>query len=282
MMNTSTTIASAILDDTMNGFFSCKNGQNVSWTSVCDGHHQCTDGSDELNCYCKAGVYACLQGSTVSCQIACTTFGRVTCLTYQNTLACEQYMRERNGISSVDHISSAGDSSLSTSNFDALRYSAFLAAGILLLVSFVSILVYFIRKRPSNLLLSCANKAFGPHAGRKPMHSPSSDSSVLPASVLLQQHSSLAERHSRYSPPPPDFSELPPAYRYADQNPFSLGDCYEPPPYPGPPRSTNVQRSDSIYYETIKTPSTSNSMSMLHPMPLPEPRAVASARMHCV
>jgi hypothetical protein len=59
-----------------------------------------------------------------------------------------------------------------------------------------------------------------------------------------------------------------------------MNDCYEPPPYPGPPSFSSVQRSDSVYYETIKTPS--NSMSMLHPMPLPEPRAFANARTHRV
>ena len=61
-----------------------------------------------------------------------------------------------------------------------------------------------------------------------------------------------------------------------------MNDCYEPPPYPGPPLCSSIQRSDSIYYETIKTPSTSNSMSMLHPMPLPELRAYANARTHRV
>jgi hypothetical protein len=34
----------------MNNYFVCKNGQNISWTSVCDGHNQCIDGSDERNC----------------------------------------------------------------------------------------------------------------------------------------------------------------------------------------------------------------------------------------
>ena len=42
--------SSTVVDDNMNGYFVCKNGQNVSWTSVCDGHNQCIDGSDERNC----------------------------------------------------------------------------------------------------------------------------------------------------------------------------------------------------------------------------------------
>lgn len=45
--------------------------------------------------YCQGDVYACLQGNNVSCRVACATYGRVTCLTYQNTRACEQYIRER-------------------------------------------------------------------------------------------------------------------------------------------------------------------------------------------
>lgn len=93
--------------------------------------------------YCQGDVYACLQGNNVSCRIACPTYGRVTCLTYQNTLACEQYLRERSkfitsrglllksiclhfyylGSTLNPDIHSAGDSSLSSYNFDALRYS---------------------------------------------------------------------------------------------------------------------------------------------------------------
>lgn len=45
--------------------------------------------------YCQGDIYACLQGNNVSCRLACPTYGRVTCLTYQNTRACEQYLRER-------------------------------------------------------------------------------------------------------------------------------------------------------------------------------------------
>lgn len=107
---------STVPDDNMSGYFVCKNGQNVSWTSVCDGRNQCTDGSDERHCkfcssrfdqqssshrcwlfvgYCQGDVYACLQGNNVSCRVACGTYGRVTCLTYQNTRACDQYLRER-------------------------------------------------------------------------------------------------------------------------------------------------------------------------------------------
>ena len=102
----------------------------------------------------------------------------------------------------------------------------------------------------------------------------------------MQQHhheqppSSLNLSRPRYTAAP-DVNDLPPSY-YSDRNSMTIGDCYEPPPYPGPPLFSSVQRSDSIYYETIKTPSISNSMSMLHPMPLPEPRAFANARTHRV
>ncbi|CAF1064608.1 unnamed protein product [Adineta steineri] len=259
----------------MSAFFVCKNGQNVSWDSVCDGRRQCSDGSDERNCYCQGDVYACLQGNNVSCRIACTTYGRVTCLTYRNNLACEQYSRERSSTFSAD-INSAGDSSISSNSFDALRYSALLAGGILLFVSVISLLVYLIRKRPQ-ILFFCTNKSLTSNSNRKLTNRLTLDSSIL------QQHQpspSVNLSRPRYTPAP-DINDLPPSY-YADRNQTSINDCYEPPPYPGPPLFSPVQRTDSIYYETIKTPSTSNSMSMLHPMPLPEPRAFANARTHRV
>ncbi|CAF3232615.1 unnamed protein product [Rotaria socialis] len=274
MMNVST-----ILDDSMNTYFQCKNGQNVLWTSVCDGRNQCTDGSDEHNCYCQGDIYACLHGNNVSCRVACTTYGRVTCLTYQNTRACEQYIRERSTTSYLD-TNSAGDSSLSTNSFDALRYSAFLAGGILLFVSLVSLLIYIIRKNPSQLLFFCTNKSLNAISTRKSTNRLTSQSSILQQHHQRPPSPSLNPPRPRYTPAP-DLSDLPPSY-YADRNQISTGDCYEPPPYPGPPLFSSVQRSDSIYYETIKTPSTSNSMSMLHPMPLPEPRAFSNSRTHRV
>ncbi|CAF3415573.1 unnamed protein product [Rotaria sp. Silwood1] len=274
MMNIST-----VLDDSMNTYFVCKNGQNVSWTSVCDGRNQCTDGSDERNCYCQGDVYACLQGNNVSCRVACTTYGRVTCLTYQNTRACEQYIRERSNTSYLD-INSAGDSSITTNSFDALRYSAFLAGGILLVVSLLSLIIYIIRKNPSQLLFLCTNKSLSRNSNRKFTNRLTLESSVLQQHHQQQSTPSVNLSRPRYTPAP-DINDLPPSY-YSDQNPTLIGDCYEPPPYPGPPLFSSVQRSDSIYYETIKTPSTSNSMSMLHPMPLPEPRAFVNVRTHRV
>ncbi|UJR35983.1 hypothetical protein I4U23_028723 [Adineta vaga] len=259
----------------MSTYFVCKNGQQVLWTSVCDGHNQCLDGSDEHNCYCQGDVYACLQGNNVSCRIACPTYGRVTCLTYRNTLACEQYLRERSSTSNSD-IHSAGDLSLSSNNFDALRYSALLAGGILLFVSLISLLIYVIRKHPQ-VLFFCSNKSSNTNSNRKSTHRLTLESAVL------QQHQltpSTNLSRPRYTPAP-DINDLPPSY-YATRNPVSINDCYEPPPYPGPPLISSIQRTDSVYYETIKTPSTSNSMSMLHPMPLPEPRAFANARTHRV
>lgn len=135
------------------------------------------------------------------------------------------------------------------------------------------------RKNPSHLFI-CTNRSFGFNSNRKSTNRLTSESSVL--QQQQQQHQqrspSIHSSRPRYTPAP-DINDLPPSY-YADRNP--IGDCYEPPPYPGPPLFSSVQRSDSIYYETIKTPSTSNSMSMLHPMPLPEPRAFVNARTHRV
>ena len=141
----------------MNRYFLCHNGQNVSWSSVCDGSNQCSDGSDEQHCtfyeidiptwrtmpsilgHCQGDVYACLHGNNVSCRIACTTYRRVTCLTYQNTLACEQYLRDHGeclekgryrsppiyilGDALNFHMNPAGDWSIFTRHFDAWRYS---------------------------------------------------------------------------------------------------------------------------------------------------------------
>ncbi|CAF1660980.1 unnamed protein product, partial [Adineta ricciae] len=264
---------STIADENMNAYFICRNGQEVSWTAVCDGRSQCLDGSDERNCYCQGDVYACLQGNNVSCRIACPTYGRVTCLTYRNTIACEQYLRERSSTLNPD-IYSAGDSSLSSYNFDALRYSALLAGGILLFVSLISLLIYIIRKRPQ-LLFLCTNKLFTTSSNRKPTHRSALESAILQQHQLTPSSNVPRQRYT----PAPDVNDLPPSY-YADRNQMSMNDCYEPPPYPGPPLFSSIPRTDSIYYETIKTPSISNSMSMLHPMPLPEPRTFANARTH--
>lgn len=106
------------------------------------------------------------------------------------------------------------------------------------------------------------------------------ESSVLQQQPPHQQSPTLNPSRPRYTPAP-DIHDLPPSY-YSDRNRISTNDCYEPPPYPGPPLFSSVQHSDSIYYETIKTPSASNSMSMLHPMPLPEPRTFTNARTHRV
>jgi hypothetical protein len=152
---------------------------------------------------------------------------------------------------------------------------AFLAGGILVFVSLISLLIYAIRKHPQ-LVFFCTNKSMGINLSRKSTNRLTSQSSVL----QQQPSPSLHLSRPRYTPAP-DIHDLPPSY-YSDRNPISISDCYEPPPYPGPPLFSSIQRADSIYYETIKTPSTSNSMSMLHPMPLPEPRAFANARTHRV
>ena len=92
---------------------------------------------------CQGDVYPCLQGNNVSCRVACATYGRVTCLTYQNTRACEQYLRMQGACNTRTTWTDKfelylGDrmtgekvvtdpSFLSTNPFDALRYSGELA-----------------------------------------------------------------------------------------------------------------------------------------------------------
>lgn len=273
MTNTST-----VLDETMSTHFTCKTGQNILWKSVCNGYKDCKDGSDEQSCFCQGDIYTCLAGNNVSCRFACETYGRVTCLTYINTRACEQYSRERSSIH--PEINSAGDSSLSTDSFDALQYSAFLAGGILLFVSIISLLIYIIRKNPSQLFF-CSKRSLRSYLTGKSTNRLTSESSVLQQQQQQQPSTpSFNVARPRYTPAP-NIRDLPPSY-YETRNQTTMNDCYEPPPYPGPPLFSSIQRSDSIYYESIKSPSTSNSMSMLHPMPLPEPRTYANARTHRV
>ncbi|CAF2540557.1 unnamed protein product [Rotaria sp. Silwood2] len=265
----------------MNNVFVCKNGQNISWTFVCDGYNQCIDGSDERNCnlfkfisilifffslgYCQGDVYACLQGNNVSCRVACATYGRVTCLTYQNTRACEQYIQGHSSTIHLD-ISSTSESFILTNDFDVLRYSACLAMSILILISILSILIYLIRKNPTKLLFSYTNKSLNRNINRT--------SSNRLSSITQQQSSSLNLSHSHHTLTH-DINDLPPSYDCLEQNSISINDCYEPPPYPGPSLY-------STYYATIKTRTLSNSMSMLHPMLLPEPHVFTNIQTHRV
>lgn len=187
-------------------------------------------------------MYPCLQGNNVSCRLACPTYGRVTCLTYQNIRACEQYLRDMKKYqesNAIDHSMTY----LTVDQFDALRYSgkamitlidhsaalslAVLALGILLCASILSILIYFVRKRPSYSLFSRPKRSLHRLATRP-------TTSMIP--------------RTRYTTAP-DVNQLP-ILSYSP-------DSYEPPPYPGP------SRSDSIYYETIKTPNVLNSRSTL-------------------
>ncbi len=200
--------------------------------------------------YCQGDVYACLQGNNVSCRFACTTYGRVTCLSYQNIRACEQYIREYNF-----DISSTSKSSILINGFDALQYSAYLAIGILLFISIISILIYLIRKKSS---LCSTKKSVNTNLNR--------------LSSISHQQLNLSRS---YYTPAPNIHDLPPSYHYTDQN---INDSYEPPPYPGPP----LFSSNSNYYETIKLSSISNSMSMLNPLPLPEPDIFTNIQTHCV
>ncbi|CAF1139924.1 unnamed protein product [Rotaria sordida] len=261
----------------MNNFFACKNGQNISWTSVCDGYNQCKDDSDEQNCYCQGDVYACLQGNNVSCRIACATYGRVTCLTYQNTRACEHYIHEHSSSTIHLDISSTSESFILTNDFDALRYSACLAISILIFVSIFSILIYLIRINPSKLFFSYTNKSFNTNLNRT---STNRLSSII--QQQQQQQSSSLNLSQTYNISTSDINDLPPSYNYLEQNSISINDFYEPPPYPGPSLSSSIENSNSIYYEPIKIRTLSNSMSMLHPMLLPEPHVLTKIRTHRV
>jgi hypothetical protein len=163
-------------------------------------------------------------------------------------------------------MSSTVESSILMNDFDALQYSACLAIGILLIVSIISLLIYLIRKKTSQFLFFYTHKSLNTNLNRK--------STNRLSSISQQQLSSLNLSRSRYTPAP-DINNFPPSYYYSDQN---INDSYEPPPYPGSP----IHQSDSIYYETIKTPSISNSMSIITPMPLPEPKAFTNIRTYCV
>lgn len=179
---------------------------------------------------------------------------------------------------------------LSTTPFDALRYSgklatdavirssissflALLAIGILFFASLFSMMIYLIRRNPSSLLSTCAKKPFNMH--RK---SPSR----LTAILQQQEHpSSFTLSRSHYTPAP-DCHNLFSSSHPSEQYLTSRDECYEPPPYPGPPLSPSVPLANSIYYETIKTSTVSNSMSMLNAVPLPDASTSVYARTHCV
>ncbi|CAF0861480.1 unnamed protein product [Adineta ricciae] len=262
-MNLSSTTTNSLPMD-MNQFFICRNGDRTPWTSVCNGSSQCSDGSDEQNC----DIYACLQGNNVSCKIACATYGRVTCLTYLNVRACEHYTRKYTTTMYTDE-SSTKEAFIYIDDLDMFRYSVYLAIGIVVFICILSILIYFARKKPSELFSSCLNKS---HFNRK---------STARLSAVLREHQSLSSpssanvARSRYAPPPN-------IHDYTRESSTSSNDHYEPPFYSGPCLLSSINYSDSIYYETIKTPSTSNSMSMLQPLPLPEPQDDLYMRTHCV
>ncbi|CAF0790436.1 unnamed protein product [Didymodactylos carnosus] len=238
--------------DTMS-LFSCRNGFNISWDYVCDGITQCSDGSDEIQCQCQGDFYTCIQGNNVSCRLGCESdFKYVTCLTYRNKRACEQYHKRKTIITvpQIDVQLAIADSS-SSSHFDALRYSALLAAGILLIVSIVSIFIYLIRKKPSLNLSSCDSSFINT---KQCCLSSSTESTALPASILLQNPSPQLPRYSSSvtnSNLRANCNDVLPSYRYSLT---TSDDFYEPPPYPG---VTPTNRSHEIYYESIKSPSSS-------------------------
>ncbi|UJR10080.1 hypothetical protein I4U23_014302 [Adineta vaga] len=274
-MNLSTTTNSSLID--MNRYFICRNGEQISWTSVCDGFFQCLDGSDEQNCHCQGDIYACLQGNNVSCKIACATYGRVTCLTYQNLRACEHYTRKQTTTMYLKE-NSTKESLIYINDFDAFRYSVYFAIGTLLFIAILSLLFYCVRKKPSQLVSFCMNKLFNSNFNHK---STTRLSSALQQQQLQSLSSSSNLPRSRYTPAPV-IHDSTPAYPYIQEYSISSNDCYEPPLYPRQCLFSSINYSDSIYYETIKTPSSSNSMAMLQPLTLPEPQDFIHLRTHCV
>jgi hypothetical protein len=50
--------------------FACRNGQNVSWTSVCDGSSQCKDGSDEQNCTLFEEYFSLKKGKEITIEFS--------------------------------------------------------------------------------------------------------------------------------------------------------------------------------------------------------------------
>jgi hypothetical protein len=197
--------------------------------------------------HCQGDIYACLLGNNVSCRLACATYGRVTCLTYQNKRACEQYNQQSS--STHFHMNSTSKTSILINDFDALQYSVCLSIGILFFFFILLMIIYLIRKKSFQFLFSCFNKSFNPQLIRK-------------------SHPQSSSFDSRYTPAP-DLYDLPPSYYYYYST-ISINDSYEPPPYPG--SSSSLYRSNSIYYETIQTPS----------MPLLEPKEFPNIRTHCV
>lgn len=197
--------------------------------------------------FCQGDVYACLQGNNVSCRLACATYGRVTCITYQNRRACEQYNR-------VLLNNSSDESSIFMNYFDAVEYSACLAIGMLFVLAIFFILMYLIRKKLFQFLFPCC----------------------MPKFHRLSSSSHYSSR--LHYTPTPDLSDFPSSYRSYDECTISIDDLYEPPPYSDSMMYSSIDRSNSIYYETIKTPS----MSMLNPLPLPEPFKCVNLRTHSV
>lgn len=243
----------------MNEFFLCENGQNLPWKFVCDGRNQCFDGSDEEHCtaflrfsfmqnsplflgFCQGDIYPCLQGNNVSCRLACATYGRVTCITYQNTRACEQYNMR------VVHGNASNDSLIFPNYLDAFQYSVCLAIGTLLVLTIFFILIYLVRKKLFRFLFPCTDVEFD------------------------QQTSYL-----RYTPTA-DTLDFQGPCPYCEQYTIANEEAYEPPPYPGSSIFPSLARSNSIYYETIKTPT----MSMLNSLSFPEPFVLSNIRTHSV
>ncbi|CAF4885143.1 unnamed protein product, partial [Rotaria magnacalcarata] len=169
---------------------------------------------------------------------ACTIYGRITCLTYQNMRACEQYIQGHNSTIPLD-ISSTSESLILTNHFDALRYSACLAISILVFFSIISTLIYLIRKNSSKFLFFYTNKRFNTNTNRL-------SSNIEQPSPRLDLSRSNVTSTS-------DINDLPPSYDQFDPTSIPINDFYEPPPYPGLPLLSTVQNSNSFYSKVMKT-----------------------------
>ena len=162
--------------------------------------------------HCQGDIYACLQGNNVSCRLACETYGRVTCLTYQNKRACEQYNQQLS-IMRQFNMNSTRETSVFMNDIHTFQYTIYASIGILLLLSIISIVVYLIRRKPS---IQKSDQQFSSSHSR----------STPPSYYYYYSDESTSSINDSYEPPP---------YPGSPSSTSSLS-----------------RSDDSIYYETIQ------------------------------